>query len=136
MAQENPSFAGFTPYLHYDDLPSAIEWLTRVFGFVEKGRWQDEQGTSVNAELLAGNVELWLDGTPGWWAKKGRKAEEWIGVWTNDVDAIFERVTSSGVQVGPPQHKFYGVRLVQVTDPQGYTWGFMQRAPFIARSPK
>lgn len=135
MSSESPSFAGFTPYLHYDDLPTIIDWLTRVFGFVEKGRWQDEEGRTTNAELLAGSAELWLDGTPGWWARKGRRPDEWIGVWVSDIDAIHRRVAACGIEVAPPQQKFYGVRVLQVTDPEGYSWGFMQRAPFRARSP-
>ncbi|MDX2220661.1 MAG: VOC family protein [Burkholderiales bacterium] len=135
MPDHPPTFTGVTPYLHYDDLPTMVEWLTRVFGFVEKGRWQDEAGAATNAELLAGDNEIWLDGTPGWWAKKGRRPEEWIGIWVGDVDALFDRITRAGVEVKPPVHKFYGVRVLQVTDPEGYTWGFMQRAPVIARAP-
>lgn len=135
MSDSLNSFTGITPYLHYSDLPAMVEWLTRVFGFVEKGRWQDEVGTATNAELLAGDNEIWLDGTPDWWKKKGRRPEEWIGIWVSDVDAMFERVTRAGVEAKPPVHKFYGVRILQVTDPEGYTWGFMQRAPFVARAP-
>ncbi len=135
MSEPVPAFAGVTPYLHYEDLPATIDWLTRVFGFVEKGRWQDGSGAATNAELLAGDSEIWLDGAPGWWARKGRRPEEWIGVWVSDVDAMYQRVVRSGVQAKPPEHKFYGVRVLQVTDPEGYTWGFMQRAPFTARAP-
>lgn len=130
-----PGFSGITPYLHYTDLPAIIDWLTTVFGFTEKGRWQNEAGTTTNAELLAGRTEIWLDGSADWWANKGRRPEEWIGVWTTDVDAMYQRLLQLGITVSPPEHKFYGVRLLQVTDPEGYTWGFMQKAPFTARAP-
>lgn len=136
MPDQAVAFAGITPYLHYGDLPAAVEWLTRIFGFVEKGRWQDEAGTTTNAELLGGTTEVWLDGSPDWWERKGRRPEEWIGVWVGDVDAMYERLIGLGVAVEKPQHKFYGVRLLRVTDPEGYTWGFMQRAPFTARAPR
>jgi uncharacterized glyoxalase superfamily protein PhnB len=135
MSDQSPVFSGVTPYLHYADLPAMIEWLTRVFGFVEKGRWQDETGATTNAEILAGTCEIWLDGTPDWWARRGRRPEEWIGVWVDDVAAMHERVVRRGIDAKPPEHKFYGVRILQVTDPEGYTWGFMQRSPFMARSP-
>lgn len=135
MSATGPSFTGFTPYLHYTDLPAMMDWLTRVFGFVVKGTWQDESGLVSNAELYAGNSEIWLDGTSDWWAKKGRKPEEWIGVWVSDVDAMYERVRLHGIETHGPESKFYGVRILQVQDPEGYTWGFMQRAPFVARAP-
>jgi len=113
-----------------------IEWLTGVFGFTEKGRWVDAQGGVRNAELAVGSTEVWLDGDSTWWKNKGRRPEEWIGVWVNDVDAMFERVTAAGIIVGPPENKFYAVRVLQLKDPQGYTWGFMQRSAYVARIPE
>lgn len=136
MSIPGPVFTGLTPYLHYSKLADMIAWLTRVFGFVEKGRWQDESGVDSNAELIAGTSEIWLDGAPDWWSKKGRQPEEWIGVWVSDVDAMYARVIHQGVAAQRPEHKFYGVRVLQVKDPEGYTWGFMQRAPVLARAPK
>src|SRR5262245_33348357 len=135
MTAPSVSFGGFTPYLHYDDIVSMIEWLTRVFGFTEKGRWTNDTGAVTNAEVCAGSAELWLDGDPGWWKERGRRPEEWIGVWVDDVDAMHARITSAGIQASPPEAKFYGVRVLQVADPEGYVWGFMQRAPYVARAP-
>ena len=129
-------FAGITPYLHYDDAATMIEWLTRVFGFTEKGRWVDAQGTVRAAELYVGATEVWLDGDPEWWKQKGRRPEEFIGVWVDDVDAMFTRVKSAGIAAEAPESKFYAVRVFQVTDPEGYTWGFMQRGPYVARLPE
>jgi uncharacterized glyoxalase superfamily protein PhnB len=133
---DNIQFSGITPYLHYDNVATMIDWLTRVFGFIEKGRWVDSQGGVRNAELYAGSTEIWLDGDPEWWKQKGRRPEEWIGVWVNDVDAMFARVKAAGISVEPPENKFYAIRVFQVVDPEGYTWGFMQRAPYVARLPE
>jgi hypothetical protein len=41
-----------------------IDWLTRVFGFKERGRWLDGQGLLSNAEVFVGSTEVWLDGDP------------------------------------------------------------------------
>ncbi|HLK62605.1 MAG TPA: VOC family protein [Bryobacteraceae bacterium] len=133
MPENNPRFLGVTPYLHYDDVAAMIEWLTRVFGFVERGRWIDNQGVLRNAELYAGDTEVWLDGDPEYWNQRQRRPEEWIGVWVEDVDAMLERVKAAGIEVEAPENKFYAVRTFQVVDPEGYTWGFLQRAPFVAR---
>jgi len=67
--------------------------------------------------------------------KRGRQPEEWIGVWVNDVDAMHTRVVAAGLSPKASESKFYGVREFQVTDPEGYTWGFMQRSSFTARHP-
>jgi uncharacterized glyoxalase superfamily protein PhnB len=130
---DTPQFGGATPYLHYNDLAAMIDWLTGVFGFVERGRWLDAQGMVRNAELFAGDAEIWLDGDPAYWTQRGRRPEEWIGVWVGDVDAMFARVTGAGIAAQAPENKFYGVRVFDVTDPEGYTWGFMQRCAFVAR---
>ena len=135
MSDSEIAFQGITPYLHYDDIGAMSEWLTRVFGFVEKGRWLDAEGRPCNAELAVGPTEVWLDGNPEWWQRKGRRPEEWIGVWVDDVDAMYARVKGAGIQVQPPENKFYAVRILQVKDPEGYVWGFMQRAPYLARVP-
>jgi uncharacterized glyoxalase superfamily protein PhnB len=126
-------FEGITPYLHYDDVAAMIEWLTRVFGFTERGRWVNSQGALRNAELYAGNTEVWLEGDPEYWTQKGRRPEEWIGVWVDDVDAMYDQVKAAGVDTAPPEDKFYGIRVFQVTDPEGYAWGFMQRCAYVAR---
>jgi uncharacterized glyoxalase superfamily protein PhnB len=135
MPESPVTFRGITPYLHYDDISAALEWLTRVFGFVEKARWVDDAGRITNAELTVGSTELWVDGAPDWWKSRGRLPEEWIGVWVDDVAAMHSRITAAGVTAPPPETKFYGVRVLQVRDPQGYVWGFMQRAAVIARAP-
>lgn len=131
----NTNATGITPYLHYDDVVAMIDWLVRVFGCTEKGRWLDSSGKVANAELALGQAEIWLDGTADWWKKRGRRPEEWIGVWVNDVGAMHARVVSAGLSPNTPEKKFYSVRLFQVTDPEGYTWGFMQRSSFTAKHP-
>jgi len=49
---------------------------------------------------------------------------------------MFARVNAAGVAVEQPENKFYGIRIFQVTDPDGHTWGFMQRGAYVARFEK
>jgi uncharacterized glyoxalase superfamily protein PhnB len=44
----------------------------------------------------------------------------------DDADAHHERVKAAGIDVKSPEDKPYGVRMFDVTDPDGYEWGFMQ----------
>lgn len=125
--QQSIQFSGLTPYVYYDDAGTMADWLTRVFGFVETGRHRAEDGQVQNVEMRVGPVELWLDGTPGY-RRREDATPEWIGVWVDDVDAMFERVRECGVAAEPPEDKAYGVRMLSVKDPEGVTWGFVRRS--------
>jgi hypothetical protein len=70
MTANAPQFEGITPYLHYDDVPAMIEWLTLVFGFKERGRWLDALGIVRNAEIFAGKMES------GWMAIRSTAREQ------------------------------------------------------------
>lgn len=121
-------FGGLTPYLHYEDGAAMLGWLARVFGFEERARYVDADGTVSEAEMLAGHDEIWMAGHgAGYWDQQGRGPEQLILVWVDDVDAHHARVTAAGVDAEPPEDKPYGVRTYGVTDPEGYQWGFMQR---------
>lgn len=122
----NAGYQGIVPYLFYDDAEAAMDWYTKVFGFEEIGRWSNAAGKIHNAEMRVGNTELWLDGS-------GRKREtderpHWIGIWVDDVDAIYKKVTAAGVTVDAPVDREFGVRMLNVPDGMGYLWGFIKRS--------
>lgn len=121
----NTEYQGFVPYLFYDDADAAMAWYTRVFGFEELGRWCDDNGKVQNAEMKVGSGELWLDGS-GYRADRTGDSK-WIGIWVADVDVIYERVRDAGVACEPPVDREFGVRMLNVADDFGYTWGFIRR---------
>lgn len=125
MMQRN----GIVPYLFYEDAGPMVDWYSRVFGFIELSRWRDARGRVTNAEMTVGDTELWLDGNgSAYWEKHGRGPAPWIGVWVDDVDAMYERVRAQGVEIGRPVERDFGVRMTgEVEDPAGYRWSFMQR---------
>ena len=43
------------PYLLYEDAGAAMDWLIRAFGFTERARDQQSDGTARHGELLTGN---------------------------------------------------------------------------------
>lgn len=115
------TFQGLTPYLFVEDPGVIADWYERVFGFVERSRWTRDDGTVENLEMTVGDGELWLEGGAG------RPTAQWVGVWVDDVDAMYARVRAAGVEASPPSDKPYGVRELTVADPDGYQWGFMRR---------
>ena len=121
-------FTGITPYLHYEDAGGMADWLARVFGFEERARYVDHEGTARQVEMLVGDTELWMSGHgPGYWTKHGGGPDQLILVWVDDVDAHHTRVRTAGVGAGDPEDKTYDVRTYTVTDPEGYRWDFLAR---------
>ena len=120
-------YSGIVPYLFYDDVETAMAWYTRVFGFTEIGRWHNDEGKIQNAEMRIGSTELWLDGSG---ARKATDARpHWIGVWVEDVGAVYERVKNADVSCDAPQDREFGVRMLNVEDGMGHMWGFIKRIP-------
>ena len=118
-------FRGIVPYLFYQDAGAAMDWYSRVFGFVEIARWHSDDGRVANGEMRVGNTELWLDGS-------GPRRDDdprpvWIGVWVDGVDAMCDQVNSAGVVCEPPIDREFGVRMLTADDGMGHLWGFMKR---------
>lgn len=129
MTEENRGtrFLGITPYLIYDDAAQAGDWLTHNFGFEEISRYHGDDGAITNIELRVGSNEIWLDNYPGYWSKAGKKPDQWLGIWVTDASQYRELLANLGVQVGAMRERDHGVQEFSVKDPQGYTWGFLQR---------
>jgi uncharacterized glyoxalase superfamily protein PhnB len=121
-------FAGIVPYLFFDDAAAAMDWYARVFGFEDIGRWENDAGGVQNGEMRVGNTEVWLDGGGRQlFPREGDDRPQWIGVWVDDVDAMYERIKNAGAEAEPPVTRDFGVQMLTVPDPFGYLWGFMRR---------
>ena len=131
-------FQGITPYLEYENAGSMLDWLSRVFGFQERSRFVDKDGVVQQAEMLVGETELWFGGRgPSYWEQEGKRPDQYIVVWVDDVDAMYQRVKDAGVEVEPPKDQSYDARSLSVQDPGGYNWSFMRRlgTGFIETTP-
>ncbi len=124
MAQAD-QYKGIVPYLFFDDAEAAMAWYSRVFGFEEIGRWANDDGKVQNAEMRVGSTEIWLDGGGARHYEDDRPT--WIGIWVDDVDAIYEQVRSAGVACEAPVDREFGVRMLTVADGMGHLWGFIRR---------
>ncbi|NKB99207.1 MAG: hypothetical protein GKR90_12040 [Pseudomonadales bacterium] len=122
----NSQYKGFVPYLFYDDAEAAMVWYERVFGFKEIGRWKNDDGKIQNAEMRVGDTELWLDG--GGRRKYQDDRPTWIGIWVDDVSAIYDQVRGAGVECEAPVEREFGVTMLTVDDGMGHLWGFIRRA--------
>jgi uncharacterized glyoxalase superfamily protein PhnB len=117
-----------TPYLLYEDVSAAIDWLSRAFGFEERVRFADDTGTVTHAELTHGDGEIFL-GNPG----PDYRSPKALGTYTDlthvyveDVDAHCERARTAGARIlRGPLDEFYG-RIYAATDLEGHRWMFHQ----------
>ena len=118
-----------TPYLLYEDVGAALEWLSRAFGFRERLRFQGEDGAVTHAEMELDGGEVML-GWPGPDYRNPRhlgQTTQLVHVYVEDVDAHFERAREVGAEiVSEPQDREYGDRRYDVKDPEGHLWSFAQ----------
>jgi PhnB protein len=129
MAESNP----FTPpmlcpYLYYNDGNAAIEFLTNAFGFKERSRHVDQDGTLRHGEVQLGNVIVMLGSPPDYKNPKQLGAVT-VGMYmyVDDVDAHYEKAKAAGADIqNPPTDQTYGDRSYGVLDPEGHQWWFAQ----------
>ena len=116
-----------TPYLLYEDVPGALDFLSRAFGFEEHLRFTGEAGYVNHAEMRLGDAAIFL-GDPGEQYRNPKAlGQETVGIYVlvDDVDAHFERAKAAGVEISEePKDQEYGERRYTATDLEGHVWFF------------
>ncbi len=112
----------------YQDLPAAIDWLIRTFGFVEHFRY----GEPINgAQLHIGDAYIMVKQ-----AKPGESSPARLGfgtqsltIFVEDVEAHFQRAKSAGARIVEDLHETeYGEFQYGVEDLDGHHWLFSRHA--------
>jgi uncharacterized glyoxalase superfamily protein PhnB len=118
-----------TPYLLYEDVAGALDWLARAFGFEETLRFTSDAGYVNHAEMRLGDAAIYL-GDPGEHYKNPKRlGQETVGIYVlvEDVDAHYERAKAAGAEINEePADQEYGDRRYTATDPEGQVWFFAQ----------
>lgn len=115
-------------HLVYEDVPKAIEWLTRTFGFTEHYHYGEP---AQGAQMHLGNAWIMLRT-----ARPGSATPAQAGIWTQsltvfveDVDAHYQRAKSAGAKIIEDLHETeYGERQYGVEDLAGHHWLFSRHA--------
>jgi PhnB protein len=128
------------PMLSYEDVDAAVTWLTRAFGFRERGqRFSDQEGRVTHAELELDGAVVFLGWpgesymSPAHHAEVCTYARDWLDVpWVingvhvtvDDVDAHCERARAEGATIlREPESLSFG-RLYTAADLEGQRWMF------------
>jgi uncharacterized glyoxalase superfamily protein PhnB len=131
------------PMLAYEDGPAAIDWLVEAFGFIERERYTDDDGTVVHAELETGSGLVMLATPTSEYASVTRVREDsdlarkaydnpyvvnGVLVEVDDIDAHFQRAKAAGATILSEVEDVpdFGVRHYRAEDPEGHRWMFSQ----------
>ena len=121
--------AGDQPYLLYEDVAKAIDWLCEAFGFEEvlrvpgRGRRREPR-----RERLGESIYL---GYPGgdYRSPSGSARTALVHVYIDDVDAHYEHAKAAGAEIErEPADQPYGDRRYDVLDLEGQLWSFRRAA--------
>jgi hypothetical protein len=77
-------------------------------------------GRAVSTVLLLERGEIGRSASP--------RGVRWTGVWVDDPDSCYSRVSEINIDARPPLDEPWGVRLVRVVDQESRTWALMKRA--------
>lgn len=125
-----------TPYLLYEDIAAALEWLSRCFGFHERLRFTDPNGTVSHAEMVGpdgGDVMLGHPGPDYESPARTGAISLFVHVMVDDVDEHFQRAKDAGAQIlSAPEDQPYGDRRYDAADLEGHRWSFAQHLRDIA----
>lgn len=124
-----------TPYLLYEDVASALDWLTKAFGFRERMRLPGPDGkiTHAEMELADGVIMMGCPGPNYQNPKRLGHVTQNLYVYVDDVDKHFELARKAGATIlAEPKDQFYGDRHYGAADPEGHHWYFAQHVRDVA----
>ena len=115
------------PYLFYSDVPAALDFLCRAFGFEEEMRAGTPSGGMHGEASFQGQLVMMGQGaherslrTP----RDAGAATMGVFIYLDDVDAHYAAAKAAGAEiVDPPKDVDYG-RTYSAVDPEGHPWFF------------
>jgi len=113
--------------LTVSDIPAAVSFYQKAFGFAKRGIMKGPDGKPVHAELTLRGTTLMLGPES---EQMGRRSAKSVGaspatlyIYVENVDKVVEKATKLGATPqGPVIDMFWGDRCGNVVDPDGYTW--------------
>jgi uncharacterized glyoxalase superfamily protein PhnB len=127
-----PDYGGdpqVVPYLLYEDAGAAMDWLIRVFGFAERARARQSDGTVRHGELLTGDGGVIMLGSPGAGFRGPAKLGEVTQLQCITVTGLAahrERARAAGADVSEISVRAGRADSYTVDDPEGHRWYFSE----------
>ena len=124
-----------TPYLLYEDVAAALDWLDRCFGLKERMRLPDADGRVMHAEMEYedGVVMMGCPGPDYRNPKRLGAVTQSLYIYVADVEKHCEHARDAGATIfAEPEDQFYGDRRYCARDPEGHEWFFAQKVRDVA----
>ena len=123
------------PKVVYSDVPLAVEWLERVFGFKERAdaRLTWEGGARTWMEVGNGLFSIATPDETWHQSVSATSTGVMIKVYVDDVDKHFSRAKTEGATIIlEPRDEFWGGRIYRALDHEGRQWEISQRGRDLA----
>jgi PhnB protein len=120
------------PQIPYEDIPAALSFLERAFGFreIRSSRMAGAGGVihHANVEFGGSVIGIGTQGAHGAMSPKSAgSASQYISVYVDDIDAHYERARAAGAQIGRgPRDHAREYRAYEALDLEGHRWRFVQ----------
>jgi len=119
------------PYLHYEDVAAAVDFLGKAFGLETRHTVPGSDGALMHAELAFGAGVVMLgpaDSGLGTVSPRGRaEVTQSLYVYVEDVDAHCRRARGAGARIAKePADMFWGDRIYVALDCEGHHWVFAE----------
>jgi PhnB protein len=120
-------YSAVSAALTVSDIPGAVSFYQKAFGFAKRGIMKGPDGKPVHAELTLRGTTLMLGPES---EQMGRRSAKSVGaspatlyIYVENVDKVVEKAAKLGATPqGPVMDMFWGDRCGTVVDPDGYAW--------------
>ena len=121
------AYGAVSAALTVSDIPAAVSFYQRAFGFAKRGIMNGPDAKPIHAELTLRGATLMLGPEN---PAMGRRTAKSVGaspaslyIYVENVDKIVDKATKLGATTqGPVMDMFWGDRCGTIVDPDGYTW--------------
>lgn len=125
------------PYLFYNDLPAALDWLAKAFGLETRMSMPGPEGEIMHAEMQLRDAIIMMGPARD---EQGSKSpadlpgvNQSLYMYVDDVDAHYQQAKGAGARiVSEPEDMFWGDRMYYAQDLEGHHWNFAEHVKEVA----
>lgn len=120
-------YGAVSSILTVSDIPAAVSFYQKAFGFTKRGIMNGPDGKPMHAELTLRGTTLMLGPeNPAWGSRTAKSvgaSPASLFLYVEDVDKVVSKALSLGATAQKPvMDMFWGDRCGTIVDPDGYTW--------------
>src|SRR5713226_6490570 len=120
-------YSAVSAALTVSDIPAAVSFYQKAFGFAKRAIMNGPDGKPVHAELTLRDTTLMLGPESEAMGKRSAKhvgaSPATLYIYVENVDKVVDKATKLGATgQGPVMDMLWGDRCGTVLDPDGYSW--------------